>query len=113
MGSRGEWKTRGATSATQTGIRNSRNMAMATLVWSTAKKKSSSVSDDIAAMTTRRQAAPGRRQSASIGRRRKTTPRTRAAKAMRSMRMIASGASAHATSGALPAMPRYETRTMP
>ena len=88
-------------------------MAIATLVWRTAKKKRSRVSDDIAAMAMRRQAAPGRRQSAIIGRRRKTTPRARAANAMRSVRMIASGASAQATSGALPAMPRYESRTMP
>ena len=36
IGSRGDLKIRGAASATQTGMRNRRNMAMATLVWRTA-----------------------------------------------------------------------------
>ena len=59
-----------------------------------------------------RQAAPGRRQSAIIGRRRKTTPSATAANAIRKARMIASGALAQATSGAVPAIRRYEKRTM-
>ena len=36
IGSRGDLKSRGAASATHTGMRKSMNMAMATLVWRTA-----------------------------------------------------------------------------
>ena len=72
----------------------------------------SSVIDDIAAIRSRRQAVPGRRQSANIGRRRNTTPSATAANAMRNARMMASGGLAQATSGAVPAISRYEVRTM-